>query len=67
MNRFLLRKICNSAQRFTLSLFSNWNIYGAENIPASGSIIVISNHLSNIDPSIISASLPRPIWFLAKS
>ena len=67
MNRFLLRKICNSAQRVTLSLFSNWNIYGAENIPASGSIIVISNHLSNIDPSIISASLPRPIWFLAKS
>jgi len=66
MKTFLLRKICNFAQKITLSLFSNWKTHGLENIPSSGSILVISNHLSNIDPSIISASFSRPIWFLAK-
>ncbi len=67
MNNFLLRKICSSAQKITLSLFSNWKIYGSENIPSTGPVILISNHISNLDPSIISASMARPIWFLAKS
>ena len=38
-------------------------LLGAENIPQSGSFIVIANHQSNFDPLLISPYLPRmPRW-----
>ena len=39
---------------------------GRDNMPASGPLIVISNHLSNLDPPIVSAVLKRRPNFLAK-
>ncbi len=31
-----------------------------------GAMIIVANHQSNFDPSLISASIPRTTWFLAK-
>ncbi len=41
-------------------------IYGAENVPAKGSFIVVSNHASNLDPPILSSAIGRPVAFMAK-
>lgn len=39
---------------------------GRENIPADGPFIVASNHISNIDPFILGASMWRRFNYLAK-
>ncbi len=41
-------------------------VYGAENVPKSGPLIVASNHASDFDPPILSCSLRRPVAFMAK-
>ncbi|MBP0019615.1 MAG: 1-acyl-sn-glycerol-3-phosphate acyltransferase [Cyanobacteria bacterium SBLK] len=41
-------------------------IYGVENVPQDGSLIVASNHASNFDPPIVSNCVCRPVAFMAK-
>src|SRR4029078_651617 len=37
---------------------------GAENIPATGGVLLIANHLSYIDPIVLQMACPRPIRFI---
>ena len=39
---------------------------GAENFPAEGGCVVVSNHMSYLDGIMLVAALPRPIAFVAK-
>ena len=57
---------CNVTQRFTLRAFADWKVTGRENVPSMGPLVVVANHLSNLDPPLLGASLPRRIRFLAK-
>lgn len=57
---------CNFGFKTTLKWFADYKIEGQENIPTSGPVLVVSNHLSNLDPAIVAAALPRPPVFLAK-
>ncbi len=41
-------------------------IDGAENVPASGGALLVSNHIATMDPVIIPAMLPRKVTFPAK-
>jgi len=43
-----------------------WKIYGLENIPQNGPVILVSNHVSMWDPVVAGAAVPRPIFFMAK-
>ncbi len=55
----------NFLQRGTLRIFADWRVFGAENVPPMGPLVVVSNHMSNLDPSMLSVSLPRRLRFLA--
>jgi 1-acyl-sn-glycerol-3-phosphate acyltransferase len=57
---------CNVVQRFTLRTFADWKVTGRENVPSMGPLVVVANHLSNLDPPLLGACLPRRIRFLAK-
>lgn len=41
-------------------------IKGAENIPDDGAVIIASNHVSNLDPLLLGAAVPRRLHFMAK-
>lgn len=39
---------------------------GRENVPAQGGLLIVSNHLSFLDPPMVSCAMPREIYFLAR-
>jgi 1-acyl-sn-glycerol-3-phosphate acyltransferase len=41
-------------------------IEGAENVPQSGPLLVVSNHASYFDPPIVSNCVLRPVAYMAK-
>lgn len=50
---------------FAHALF-RYRVVGAENVPRSGGLIVAANHISNFDPPLLGAGVPRPVWYMAK-
>jgi 1-acyl-sn-glycerol-3-phosphate acyltransferase len=40
---------------------------GREHIPATGAVLLVSNHSSVLDPPLIGAVCPRPLTFMAKA
>ncbi|HET6405557.1 MAG TPA: lysophospholipid acyltransferase family protein [Candidatus Thermoplasmatota archaeon] len=45
---------------------SRLNVRGAENMPATGPVILAVNHLSWADPVVVGAAIQRPAFYLAK-
>ncbi len=44
-----------------------WDICGLENIPATGPVVLASNHLSLLDPPVVGTAANRKVNFMAKS
>ena len=42
-------------------------LVGVENVPDQGPLLVVSNHLSNIDPILLEFAFPRPLFFMGKA
>ncbi len=61
-----LFQVCNFLFKKTLCIFARPDISGRENFPRKGPLIVVSNHLSTVDPAIVAAVVPRIPGFLAK-
>lgn len=40
---------------------------GTEHVPASGPVLLVSNHASVLDPPLIGGAAPRPLSFMAKA
>ena len=41
-------------------------VYGRENIPTEGAVILAANHASNIDPPLMASLIDRPVSYMAK-
>ena len=52
--------------KLALLLVAKWQGKGREHVPPRGPIIIVSNHLSMIDPPLLAASIPHPIVYMAK-
>ncbi len=46
--------------------FFRMKVIGRENFPLTGSVVLASNHRSNLDPFFLGVSAPRQIHFMAK-
>ena len=55
-----------AASRILIFLITRRRISGQEQTPTSGALLIISNHLGNLDPIIIGTKLPRRLYILAK-
>ena len=58
--------VSNFLQRITLRVFADWKVTGTENVPPMGPLVIVANHLSNLDPSMLGCSVPRRLRYLAK-
>ncbi len=41
-------------------------LYGRENVPKTGGLVVVSNHASLFDPPLLSCCVGRPVAYMAK-
>lgn len=55
---FLVRQI--------LRVVARCSVEGAGNVPGTGPLLLVANHLNLIDPPVLGALLPRRITFMAK-
>ena len=46
--------------------FYKWKVIGSENIPKTGSVIIVANHISNFDPPALACITDRKLHFMAK-
>jgi 1-acyl-sn-glycerol-3-phosphate acyltransferase len=49
-----------------LHTYFRGKIYGVENVPQTGPVIIVSNHASYFDPPIVSSCVRRPVAYMAK-
>ncbi len=47
-------------------LFLDLRIEGQEKVPLQGGLVVVSNHLSSLDPPVMGAAMPRETNYMAK-
>lgn len=49
------------------ALVCRYRVTGQRNVPASGSLLIVANHLSWYDPLLLAVILPRRVWFFTKA
>jgi 1-acyl-sn-glycerol-3-phosphate acyltransferase len=47
-------------------LVCRYRVSGRQNVPRSGPLLIVANHLSWYDPLILGVVLPRRVWFFTK-
>jgi len=53
--------------RIVTTLAFDLKVYGGQNIPPTGGVLIASNHQSYLDPPVLASQLRRPLSFLSKS
>lgn len=62
----LLYRVANAITRNQLRVFGPCSVEGLEAVPPMGPLIVVANHLSNLDGPLLSAVIPRRLRFIAR-
>ena len=63
----MLWKVGRVICRIYTSFFFDLKVYGAEHVPPTGGVLMVSNHQSYLDPVLVAVKLHRPMSYLAKS
>lgn len=69
-SRFFLNvglHLAKAAGWLVLFVFGLFGSRGKYRVPKSGGLLILSNHLSDVDPVAVQVACPRPIYFMAKS
>ncbi|NBD33796.1 MAG: 1-acylglycerol-3-phosphate O-acyltransferase [Cyanobacteria bacterium] len=48
------------------NIYFRGKLYGRENVPQKGPLVVVSNHASLFDPPLLSCCVGRPVAYMAK-
>jgi len=52
--------------RALYATYFRWRVFGAENVPPTGGVILASNHASFLDPPLVGSGLKRDINYLGR-
>jgi 1-acyl-sn-glycerol-3-phosphate acyltransferase len=62
----LSQKIFFATFRPLLKICFSWKVEGRENVPLTGPLVLVANHVHVVDPIFLIFALPRWITFVAK-
>ncbi|HET7266462.1 MAG TPA: lysophospholipid acyltransferase family protein [bacterium] len=62
----MVYRISKALLRIILGVLFGFRVDGREHEPAAGPVVVVSNHLSDLDPLVVGAALRRRVAFMAK-
>lgn len=66
VNLLLYRLFKFSVVAPVLRFYFRGRIYGADQVPMTGKLIVVANHASDFDPPLLSSAVGRPVSYMAK-
>ena len=66
MSPFVYRTATWFSKYFILPLYARIQTRGLENVPATGPLVIASNHLNDADPGIICTRIRRRVVFMTK-
>lgn len=62
----IIYNLLRPVAQLLIFLVCRLSVYGAEHIPETGPLLLVSNHLSWFDPILVACLSPRRTWFFAK-
>jgi 1-acyl-sn-glycerol-3-phosphate acyltransferase len=63
----MLYAILKTLTRWLARLWFRIEARGAEHVPRTGPLLVVTNHSSVLDPPLVGAMTPRPLFYMAKA
>jgi 1-acyl-sn-glycerol-3-phosphate acyltransferase len=57
------RSLCN----IVLNPIYRFEVIGRENFPKEGGVLLVANHINNLDPIAMGIGAPRPVHYMAKA
>lgn len=63
----MIYRICRALLRLLFTIFFRLETRGLENIPATGPVLLASNHISNFDPITVGIKVHRRVHYMAKA
>lgn len=66
-HRWFILPLAKLFSRFLFLFLGPIRSIGNKRVPRSGGLLILSNHLADVDPIVVQVSCPRPIHFMAKS
>jgi 1-acyl-sn-glycerol-3-phosphate acyltransferase len=63
----IIWKLAQTLCRVFTTVVFDLKVYGVENVPKTGGVLLVSNHQSYLDPVLVGVRLTRPLSYLAKS
>lgn len=60
-------KSLQAIARILTTVLFDLKVYGGDNIPARGGVLIVSNHQGNLDPVLLAVRLHRPLSYIAKA
>jgi 1-acyl-sn-glycerol-3-phosphate acyltransferase len=66
-NRYVVLPVCKFLMRVLFWILGPISSRGAYRVPRDGPVLILSNHLADVDPIVVQVACPRPVHFMAKS
>jgi 1-acyl-sn-glycerol-3-phosphate acyltransferase len=63
----MIYRFARSIWRAYFRVFYRWQVVDRENVPDTGSVLLVSNHISNLDPPLVGSGIDRKVRFMAKA
>lgn len=62
----LFYSLCRVAGRVLAFTLADVRVSGLDRVPRRGPLLIVCNHLNNVDPILLASYFPRPVYALTK-